>query len=111
MPTSSYQGLKLAVLSVVGLSRDAAHVYVGLAVFVGWLLLTGRLRPGWGAVVAVLLVAVGLEVPDLWDDWHGLGRLRWGASAHDVANTAFWPAVLAALGLRCRGCAGGPGGR
>ena len=49
------------------------------------------------AMVAALAVAMTGELLDMRDDIASLGYWRWGASLHDIANTVFWPAVLAAL--------------
>ena len=98
MADSSFvQSLKLDIVAFTGLSKDALHVYLGIGV---WLLAAAlfrrsitNLRP-W---LAVLLVACVVEGFDAFDDWVQLGRWRWRASLHDVANTLFWPTVLAVL--------------
>ncbi|MBP6750871.1 MAG: hypothetical protein KA144_14650 [Xanthomonadaceae bacterium] len=97
METSAVQALKLALVSTLGLSRDALHVYVGLTVFLvvaivrrkrSWILLS------WLAVVAV---AVFGEALDAVDDLRSIGRWRVGASVHDIVNTLFWPTALSFL--------------
>ncbi|MFT3776690.1 MAG: hypothetical protein QM772_00190 [Ottowia sp.] len=94
METSAVQSLKLAIVSDTGLSKDALHVYAGLAV----LLLTAvalrkplRSAIPWLAAAAVAAAAEGL---DMRDDMASLGYRRWAASLHDVLNTLFWPTVL-----------------
>lgn len=81
----------------MGLSKDALHISVGLAVF---LVAAAVLRkPLHSAIplLAVVLVAVAGEAVDAVDDYSSLGHWRWAASAHDVAVTAFWPACIALL--------------
>ena len=95
--TSSYQCLKLEVLSVLSLSKDAAHIYIGMTLFLLAAVLWKRGRIGFACLLPVLLAAVAMETLDLYDDWHSLGELRWWASAHDIVNTAFWPTVIATL--------------
>jgi hypothetical protein len=112
---SDFQRLKLVILDLVDLSKDAAHMHVGLLVFVGVLLLLRGRRSPWLAWLAAAGVAVGLEALDLRDDVRSLGRPRWGASLHDVVNTLVWPTVLAVLvrlrpGWRGAGRSGGAGG-
>jgi hypothetical protein len=93
--TSFVQSLKLDIVGLTGLSKDALHVYVGLGV---WLLAAALFRRSITTLrpwLAVLVVALGIEAFDAFDDWVDLGRWRWRASLHDVVNTMFWPTVLA----------------
>lgn len=97
-----FQDLKLAMIGLTGLSRDALHVYIGLLVFLGVALLLRRPLRSWLPLAAVVIVALGAELLDLRNDLALHGRLRFGESTHDLVNTAFWPAVLmllARLGL------------
>jgi hypothetical protein len=95
--TSLFQSLKLDIVGFTGLAKDALHVYVGLGV---WLLAAALFRRSITTLrpwLAVLVVACAIEGFDAFDDWVQLGRWRWRASLHDVANTMFWPTVLALL--------------
>jgi len=94
METSTAQTIKLAIVQATGLSKDALHIYVGLAVmFTAAVVLHKPLRSivPW---LVVLAVAVAGEMIDMHDDITSLGYWRWGASLHDVLNTLFWPSVL-----------------
>jgi uncharacterized membrane protein YqgA involved in biofilm formation len=94
METSTVQAVKLAIVGATGLSKDALHIYVGLTVYlVATLTLRQRARAIVPLLVVVLVACVG-ELLDMRDDLHSLGYWRWGASLHDVVNTAFWPFVL-----------------
>jgi hypothetical protein len=97
METTTFQAFKLAVIQATQLSRDAIHVYVGLAVFLAAALLFRKPLRSWLPWFAVLIVAVIVEVVDLRDDLLTRGRLRWLASTHDIVNTLFWPSVLLLL--------------
>ena len=109
METSAVQSAKLAIMSTMGLSKDALHIYVGLAVFlIAAAVLRKSLRSiaPWFAVVAI---AVAGELFDMRDDIYSFGYWRWWASLHDVLNTLFWPSVLllhARLGAFFRGLKG-----
>jgi hypothetical protein len=95
--SSFVQSLKLDIIGFTGLSKDALHVYLGLAV---WLLAAALFRRSITTLrpwLAVLVVACGIEAFDAFDDWVDLGRWRYQASLHDIANTLFWPTVLALL--------------
>lgn len=95
---SDFQALKLHLVELLSMSRDALHIYVGMLVLVVGICLTRVRGLEWWALLVVAVVAVGLEVPDLRDDVRSLEGMQWSASFHDVANTLFWPAVLALLG-------------
>jgi hypothetical protein len=95
--TSFVQSLKLDIVGFTGLSKDALHVYLGLAV---WLLAAAVFRRSITSLrrwLVVLIVAAGIECFDAYDDWVDLGHWRYRASLHDMLNTMFWPTVLALL--------------
>lgn len=50
--------------------------------------------------LAVLVVAVLLEMGDLRDNLMTMGHWDWASSLHDVVNTLFWPTVLWLLARR-----------
>jgi hypothetical protein len=93
METSAYQNLKLIILDVLSLSKDAIHIHIGLLVFFLAVVLWRRGRFDVLAVLPVLLVAGAMEVLDLRDDLGSLGYMRWSASLHDLINTVFWPTL------------------
>jgi hypothetical protein len=97
MATSTVQSIKLAIVSATGLSKDALHIYVGLAVFLTVALFSKKGFASWRPWLVVLVIAVGGELLDMRDDFVSLGYWRWRASAHDVVNTCFWPTVLLVL--------------
>ncbi|KQT31050.1 hypothetical protein [Methylophilus sp. Leaf414] len=97
METSAIQSIKLAIVAATGLSKDALHIYVGLAVFlVAAIVFRKPLRSNvpWFVVVSVAITG---EVLDMRDDIASLGYWRWGASLHDILNTLFWPSVFLLL--------------
>jgi hypothetical protein len=100
--TSGYQLLKLRVLDVIPITKDAAHIYVGMGcLLLALLVFRAPLRSFW-ALLPGLLAALAMEVFDLRDDRASLGHFRWSASFKDVVNTNLLPLVvvtLARLGL------------
>lgn len=94
METSAYQNLKLIILDVVNLSKDAIHIHIGLLVFFLAVVLWRRGRFDLLALLPVFLVAGTMEVLDLRDDLGSLGYMRWSASLHDLINTVFWPTFI-----------------
>ena len=97
MNTSIYQNIKLYFLSLVHLSKDAVHIYIGLIVFFIYIVLFKKSLSSLKSLVPVLIIAVAMETFDLWDDFHSLGHCRWLASFHDIINTMFWPFILVIL--------------
>jgi hypothetical protein len=93
MSESLYQQLKLSILDVVPLGKDAAHIYVGFVVLFAVIVFRPRLRHSYWAVLPGVLVAIGLEIIDLRDDYLSLGAPRWWASLKDVVNTNLLPLV------------------
>lgn len=89
MAMSTFQSMKHEIVQFASLSKDALHIYVGLAVF---LLAAALARKGMRSafpLLAVVAVALLGEVLDTLD-----GRWRLAASVHDLLNTIFWPVAL-----------------
>ena len=100
MELSTVQTIKMAVSSTIGLSYDALHVYVSLAVFFTTASVFHKSLRSLIPWLVVLLVAVAGELLDRRDDLSQLHYWRWGASLHDVGNTMFWPSVFLIM-ARC----------
>lgn len=94
MDTSTFQAAKLFLGSVIGLSKDAMHIYVGLAVFFAAAMAFRKPLSSFLPVATVVALAVVGEILDMRDDLGSLGYWRWKASAHDVINTGIWPLVI-----------------
>jgi hypothetical protein len=97
MVITTTQAIKTTIIVATGLSRDALHIYLGLAVLLlSVALLRKPLRSfiPWGVVWVVSILG---ELLDMRDDFVVYGYWRWDASVHDVLNTMFWPTVLMLL--------------
>jgi hypothetical protein len=97
MTSSAFQTVKLALVSVTGLSKDCLHVYVGLGVYLLVVLLVRTRFRSLVPWLGVLSVALLGEALDMKDDISSLGYWRWSASLHDIINTIFWPSVFVVL--------------
>jgi hypothetical protein len=97
MNTSFYQNIKLNILSLFHLSKDATHIYIGLFVLLLWVLILRKPLNSFITLVPVLLIAIVMELLDLIDDFNSLGYLRWSSSFHDIVNTLFWPFFIVLL--------------
>lgn len=94
MEVTSFQTIKLIVIAVTGLSRDALHIYTGLiTMFVAALILRRPLRSIVPLVMVVLVCALG-ETIDMYDDIAFRGYWKWNSSLHDFLNTLFWPTLI-----------------
>jgi hypothetical protein len=97
MELSTLQSIKMTIIMATGLSRDALHIYFGLAVF---LLSAAALRKPLRSYVPWLMVLTAAligELLDMRDDFGFYGYWRWDAGMHDLLNTLFWPSVLMLL--------------
>ncbi len=109
MEVSELQVVKLAVMSVTGLSRDALHMHAGMLVFV---LAAVILRKSFRSPLPWMLamaVACGAEVLDALDGIRSFGHWWLRASVHDVINTMFWPTALTLVCRYTRLAGGNPG--
>lgn len=97
MDISFYQNLKLTIISIVDLSKDAIHIHIGLIVFFLVVVLWKKGHFEMICVLPVLAIACLMEVFDLSDDLNSLGYMRWSASVHDIVNTVLWPVVFTFL--------------
>ena len=89
---------KTWLVASAGLSKDALHIYVGLALFVA-VRLVWRWRGGWlAAWLAVLAMACGGEWLDLTAEYNRSAIQPDAAHWHDIWNTMFWPTVLLLVG-------------
>jgi hypothetical protein len=98
--TATYQGFKLLLLDLTGLSRDALHIHFGLAILFAVALLW-RARGRW---LAAWLAALAFALAGELFDWRG-EQLRdvavpWRAHWHDIWNTMLWPTMLSVMGWR-----------
>jgi hypothetical protein len=91
---SPFQEAKLAIIAFAGLPKDALHIYVGLAAFLGAAALFRRPLSGWLPLTAVILVALAGELWDVIDTRNVGRRVDWWRNWHDIWNTLFWPFVL-----------------
>ena len=94
---TALQTAKAWLVDTVGLARDALHIYVGLALFLGSALLFRWPLKSWKPFAVVLAVALLGEAWDLRDSAALGSSLRLRESWKDVLNTSFWPLALLLL--------------
>jgi hypothetical protein len=98
---SPYQQLKNTILSVVGLSKDAVHLYIGIGCFLLSVLLLRMPPNGYRALILGVLVSLGMEALDLRDNVRYRETTRAMASLHDLMNTNLL-AFLVVVTMRLR---------
>lgn len=91
---SPFQHAKIWLTQLMGLPKDALHIYVGLAVFLLAALLSRRPIRSWLPIAAVAGAALAGELWDVIDTWRAGQRIQWWRNWHDIWNTCFWPFVL-----------------
>ena len=94
-----YNAIKTNLADFLGITKDALHIHLGLAIFVALIVI---LRRSPGSIIpwlGVLAFEVLNEVLDIFH-WHaGAFSFEIGDAFKDVANTMFWPTV-AMIGFR-----------
>ncbi len=88
---SDYQLFKLWWVSVLPLTKDAIHIYVGFLCLLLALILFRRKLSSFTALIPGLLVAMAMEALDLRDGY-GIGE-----SVKDIVNTNLMPFLLVLL--------------
>lgn len=88
---SDYQLFKLWWVSVLPLTKDAIHIYIGFLCLLLALILFRRKLSSFTALIPGLLVAMAMEAMDLRDGY-GIGE-----SVKDIVNTNLMPFLLVLL--------------
>ena len=91
---SALPSAKLWLMHATGLSKDALHVYVGLALFLGTALALRRGIRSWKPWAVVAVAALAGEAWDLRDSIAQQTAIDLAGNWKDVWNTLFWPSVL-----------------
>lgn len=103
-----YNAIKTQLSVILGITKDALHVHIGLAIFLGVALVFRRSLASWLPWLALLAFELVNELMDMLY-WNGSGiGFDLGDSPKDIVNTMFWPTVvfLVARWLRRRAAGG-----
>lgn len=86
--------LKASMVMLTGVTRDALHTQLGLAIFFGVaLLMRQKVHQAWPICVTVV-AAVLSEAFDYARDVSRYGAWDRAGSMHDIINTVFWPLII-----------------
>jgi hypothetical protein len=94
---SPLQQTKFFIVNHVHLAKDALHIYVALALFLGSAALFRWPLKSWRPWLLVLIAALIGEAWDLRDSLVYGTRIELGGNLKDIVNTIFWPTVLVLL--------------
>ena len=94
---SPLQSAKFWLVQHLSLAKDALHIYVGLALFLGSALLFRWPLRSWKPWTVALAAALLGEAWDLRDSGVYHTRVNLWANWKDVWNTMFWPSALLLL--------------
>lgn len=88
-----YNAIKTEVAGILGMTKDALHIHLGLAIFFGLVILLRRSPASLIPWLGVLAFELVNELMDIFH-WHGGGfSFEVGDSLKDVLNTMAWPTV------------------
>jgi hypothetical protein len=99
--TSLYQRVKLVVLHLLPLTRDAVHVYIGCACLLATAALLRWPLSSFRVLAPGLVLSLAMEVADLRDGWRH-DEIQPAASVHDLVNTSLIPISIVLLARRRR---------
>lgn len=92
-----YNAFKTDLATFLGISKDALHVHIGLAVFFVAVVI---LRKSPGSLVPWILVLafeVANELMDIFHWYGGAWTIELGDSAKDIIGTMLWPTLIMLL--------------
>ncbi len=85
---------KSDLVGLTDLDRDALHIYAGVGLQLGIALLIRRGLGTWLPWLAVLLVALAVEVADIYVEFWPSPVMQGGKAVHDIVNTLILPTLL-----------------
>lgn len=89
-----YNALKTQLAELLGVTKDALHIHIGLAIFLGVALVFRRSLASWIPWLALLAFELVNELMDIFHIHEGVIGFEVGDSMKDVLNTMFWPTVV-----------------
>ena len=97
MSDSLFQAGKLWLVDWSGLAKDALHVHIALALFLGSALVLRWPLRSWKPWLLVLAAAVAGEAWDIWDTIVAGHPILPAANWQDIWNAMLWPSAILLL--------------
>jgi len=95
--TSLIQELKDIFIRLLGISRDAAHIHIGLLIFFVSVVYWRKGRIDKWSLIPVLSVALLGELIDVVDYLVTVGDVYWANSLEDIVQSMLWPVIIVAM--------------
>jgi len=95
--TSLIQELKDIFIGLLGISRDAAHIHIGLLIFFVSVVYWRKGRIDKWSLIPVLSVALLGEIIDVVDYLVTVGDVYWANSLEDIVQSMLWPVIIVAM--------------
>ena len=92
-----FETLKTIVTETVGLSKDALHIHIGLAIYFAAMLLLRATPTSLRPMIIVLVVEIINEVTDTFHLRHGTWQMWNNDPIKDIVNTMIWPVTILAF--------------
>jgi hypothetical protein len=89
-----YNALKIQLSELLGISKDALHIHLGLSIYLIVMLVFRRQLTSWVPWLALLAFEIVNEVMDIFHVHEGVMAFELGDSPKDILNTMFWPTVV-----------------
>jgi hypothetical protein len=97
MELSKYDHLKNFIVTLLHLSKDATHIYIGFFSLIAAVVILRKPLTSSIVLLPGLLISFGIEVLDVLVDYLEAKPIRWTASVHDLMNTNLIPVLLVTL--------------
>jgi hypothetical protein len=97
MSDSMFQAAKLWLVDSTGLAKDALHIHIALALFLGSALLLRWPLRSWKPWLVVLVATLAGEAWDIWDTLAADRSILPMANWQDIWNAMLWPSVILLL--------------
>ena len=95
--TEFVQDAKDIFIGLLGISRDAAHVHIGLLIFFVSVILWRKGRIDEQSLFPVLAIALLGEIIDIIDYLVTQGDVYWSNSLEDIVQSMLWPVLIVAM--------------
>jgi len=92
-----FQHVKMTLIAILHLARDALHIHVALILFFGAMLLFGWRASQWKPWLLVLAAALIGEAWDIYGTYTQAHVILWGESRKDIVNSMLWPTAILLL--------------
>jgi cell shape-determining protein MreD len=89
-----YNALKTELSDLLGISKDALHIHLGLGIFLIAALVFRRSLASWVPWLVLLAFELVNELIDIFHLHQGTISFDFAGSLKDVLNTMFWPTVV-----------------